>query len=104
MFVCSDAEGWEWREDNGETSQRWRYTLPTAALQEKDHQRSDVAEKRHRKQQHVGDGVGAVLERIVVMETCKQLHGGVVANNNGSGWQVFYKTYKHTHSICTEYV
>lgn len=62
---------------------RFFKTLPAAALQEKDDQRSDVAEERHRKQQEVGDGVGAVLERIVVMETRWRPSGGVVPTGNG---------------------
>lgn len=60
---------------------------PAAALHEENHQRSNVAEKRHRKHQEVGEGVGAVLESIIVMETCRQphRHGGVVADDDGRG-------------------
>lgn len=53
---------------------------PPAAQQEEDGERSDVAEDRHGKQQQVGDGVGAVLEGIVAMETGRQRNRGVVAS------------------------
>lgn len=67
---------------------------PAVPLQEKDQERSEVAEKGQRKDQQVGDDVGDVLERVVVMNTRYQrlLGRRVVADRGGSNQQAIYKT------------